>query len=152
MSSIKNVITHLYKADVEIPVHVSVDVDRQDEIYVDKTFSNLNSANDYINNKEYEDNLDTLISEKQSEVSDDLFDRVEVDYDSTEEAKTEVKAISVDELSDYEVREFLILNPTYQMSTVEITAQIDETGTEMKKIKVFVEVVHDQPDQRVSAS
>ena len=41
------------------------------------------------------------------------------------------------------------------MTTVEITAQLDDSSTEMKKMKVFVQVVQDQKvevnDQRVSS-
>jgi len=156
MSNIKNVITHLYKADVEVPVQVTVDIRREDEVSTSKVFMNLNSANDYINNKEYEDEVDSLVSCKQTDISDELVDEIDVSYDLSDEVNTEVRAVPVDDLCEYEVNAFLRSNPDYQMSTVEITAQLDETGTEMKKMKVFVQVVQDQKvevnDQRVSAS
>ena len=155
MSNIKNVITHLYKADVEVPVQVTVDIRREDEVSTSKMFMNINSANDYINNKEYEDEVSSLVECKQTDISDELVDEIDVSYDLSDEVNTEVRAVPIDDLDEYEVNFFLRSNPDYQMTTVEITAQLDETGTEMKKMKVFVQVVQDQKvevnDQRVSS-
>jgi len=155
MSNIKNVITHLYKADVEVPVQVTVDIRREDEVSTSKMFMNINSANDYINNKEYEDEVSSLVECKQTDISDELVDEIDVSYDLSDEVNTEVRAVPVDDLCEYEVNSFLRSNPDYQMTTVEITAQLDDSSTEMKKMKVFVQVVQDQKvevnDQRVSS-
>ena len=158
MSNIKNVITHLYKADVEVPVSVTVDYARDDYVYAEKTFNNLSSANAYITDKDYDDEVSELVAEKKQEVCDDIYDDVDVSYDSSDEAKTEVKAISVNDLSIYEVREFLKSNPTYVVASQKIITSYSDrnqgtisdpqqddavhTSTEIKRI--FVDVKQDE--------
>ena len=155
MSNIKNVITHLYRASADIPVSVTVDVSREDEVYAEKTFKDVNSANEYINNKEYEDEVESFVQDKKQEITDDIYDDVDVSYDSSEEAKTEIKEVSVDSLSSYEVENFLRTNPSYKLASQEIVTSYYQDAdssvhptVKTEKKKIFVEVVTNEEERK----
>ena len=124
-------ISHLYIAEVEMPVEVSfTEPDTEDYVSVQKTFYDMKSATDYIDNENFIDEIESEMDSKK----DDIQDQLDVTLTKGLTTETEIKQKAVDDLNDRQIEVFLMRNPEYQLSVVQT--------------KVFV---LKQDDQKVSS-
>ena len=143
----QKIITTLYNANVEVPVTVSINepCDR-DTVYDDQTFYDLDSANNYMNNKEY--NLDKMLDEKRDYVEEDMS--IEVLVDEEQEIEKSVSTKLVNDLTDYEISRFLKRNPEFVLAQQQVITSFNEDNLQVLNTretrKVFVEKQVDQKE------
>jgi len=143
----QKIITTLYNANVEVPVTITYcEPDDKDTVYDDKTFTDLDSANNYMNNAEYD--LDDMLSDKKMYVEEELS--IDIEVDEEQEISKSISTKLVDDLTEHEINRFLKRNPELMLAKQQITTSFSDAESDnlIETRKVFVEK---QVEQKVSA-